>query len=187
MVSPLNVTFRKLKSSCHWRVAQISWCNHNVGKKSKAEGVRDSWRYQNGWIFGRIPNSLWPPPSFSENHIALFSPKIALKSRKKAQNLQYKLDWKWPPPPPLYLSRKFIHFGTFTRPLAWKKFTSPAFKGKLIKIKGRFYWPWSSLRWQWWGGLIINSGISGERQTLPSNLLLFHTLATFLSAFLIVF
>ena len=23
--------------------------------------ARDGWRLQNGWIFGKIPNSLWPP------------------------------------------------------------------------------------------------------------------------------
>ena len=31
---------------------------------------------------------------------------------------------------------------------------------------------WISLRSRWWGDLIINSGISGERQTLPYNLIL---------------
>ena len=23
---------------------------------------RDRWRHQNGWIFGKVPNGLWPPP-----------------------------------------------------------------------------------------------------------------------------
>ena len=32
--------------------------------------LRDGWPYQNGWIFGKVPNGLWP--SFSENHVALF-------------------------------------------------------------------------------------------------------------------
>ena len=42
--------------------------------------IRDGWRYQNGWIFRRIPNSLClPPPSFSENHFANFSPKALFK------------------------------------------------------------------------------------------------------------
>ena len=25
---------------------------------------RDGWHHQNGWIFGKIPNGLWPPPHF---------------------------------------------------------------------------------------------------------------------------
>ena len=33
---------------------------------------REGWRLQNGSIFGKVPNGLWPPPSFSENHIANF-------------------------------------------------------------------------------------------------------------------
>ena len=24
--------------------------------------IRDGWRYQNRWIFGKVPNGLWPPP-----------------------------------------------------------------------------------------------------------------------------
>ena len=24
--------------------------------------LRDGWRLQNGWIFGKVPNGLWPPP-----------------------------------------------------------------------------------------------------------------------------
>ena len=54
-------------------------------------------------------------------------------------------------------------------------------KGLMILQKwynGWFHWRWSSLNSRWWGDLIINSGISGERQTLPSNLLLLHTLDT---------
>ena len=33
----------------------------------------DAFPIQNGWIFGKVPNSLWPPPpSFSESYIANF-------------------------------------------------------------------------------------------------------------------
>ena len=40
-------------------------------------GLRDRWEHQNGWILGKIPNSLWhPPPSFSENHVADFATKV---------------------------------------------------------------------------------------------------------------
>ena len=35
--------------------------------------LREASPFQNGWIFGKVPNGLWPPPSFSENHIADFS------------------------------------------------------------------------------------------------------------------
>ena len=38
--------------------------------------IRDGWPHQNGWIFGKIPNGLWPPPSFSENYIADFATKV---------------------------------------------------------------------------------------------------------------
>ena len=45
--------------------------------------------FQNGWIFGKVPNGLWPPPpSFSENHVAdLFRnswPKYPLLWQKSA-------------------------------------------------------------------------------------------------------
>ena len=32
--------------------------------------LREASPSQNGWIFGKAPNGLWPPPSFSENHVA---------------------------------------------------------------------------------------------------------------------
>ena len=48
-----------------------------------------------------------PPPSFSENHIAIFSEIHDRSIVYSGKNLQYKfLDWKWPPPPP---------FGTFPK------------------------------------------------------------------------
>ena len=36
--------------------------------------LRDAFPFQNRWIFGKVPNSLWPPPSpsFSESYIANF-------------------------------------------------------------------------------------------------------------------
>ena len=34
--------------------------------------VREASHIQNGWIFGKVPNGLWSPLSFSENHIAIF-------------------------------------------------------------------------------------------------------------------
>ena len=42
--------------------------------------VREGWRLQNWWIFGKVPNGLWPPcpSSFSENHIADFATKVRM-------------------------------------------------------------------------------------------------------------
>ena len=34
--------------------------------------LRKGFGYQIGWFFGKIPNILWPPPSFFENYIAFF-------------------------------------------------------------------------------------------------------------------
>ena len=42
--------------------------------------IREGWHLQNWWIFGKVPNGLWPtPPSFSENHVALFATKLRQK------------------------------------------------------------------------------------------------------------
>ena len=39
--------------------------------------LREASPLQNGWIFGKVPNGLWPPPpSFSENYIADFATKM---------------------------------------------------------------------------------------------------------------
>ena len=32
--------------------------------------LRDGWPHQSGWIFGKVPNGLWPSLSFSENLVA---------------------------------------------------------------------------------------------------------------------
>ena len=45
----------------------------SVRLHSKSYRIREACPYQNGWIFGKVPNGLWippPPPSLSENHIA---------------------------------------------------------------------------------------------------------------------
>ena len=31
---------------------------------------REGWHLQKWWFFGKVPNGLWPPPSFSENHVS---------------------------------------------------------------------------------------------------------------------
>ena len=41
--------------------------------KATQQPLRDAFPFQNRWIFGKVPNSLWPrPPSFSESYIANF-------------------------------------------------------------------------------------------------------------------
>ena len=44
----------------------------NKGKRKGSEkiglGLRDVWPYQNGWIFGKIPNGLWPPLIFGKSY-----------------------------------------------------------------------------------------------------------------------
>ena len=78
-----------------------------------------------GWIFGKVPNGLWPHPSFSESYVAIFSEIHDRSIVYNGKNLQHKfLDWKWPPPlPPLELFRKFIRFGRGMRPLIIPFFT----------------------------------------------------------------
>ena len=34
--------------------------------------LRDRWCYQIGWIFGKIPNGLWPPLIFGKLHCNIF-------------------------------------------------------------------------------------------------------------------
>ena len=82
--------------------------------------LRERSGYQNRWIFGKIPNSLWPrPPHFWKIVLQFFSKNVRKKPYIKVKNLQHKfLDWKWPLPPSLEVFRKFICFGSLTRPLA---------------------------------------------------------------------
>ena len=54
-------------------------------------------RYQKGWIFGKVPNSLWHPPSFSEILLQIFR-KTSSKTYLTVQNLQYGLKMTAPPP-----------------------------------------------------------------------------------------
>ena len=69
------------------QMIDLRWLNSGSG---------DGWRYQNGWIFGKVPNGLWPPPLiFGKSCCNLFQEKPCFK----VQDLQHKfLDWKWHPP-----------------------------------------------------------------------------------------
>ena len=59
--------------------------------------IREGSGYQNGLMFGKVPNGLWQPlPLFSENYIPVLGVKLT--------------------PPLLELFQKFIRFGTLTRP-----------------------------------------------------------------------
>ena len=62
--------------------------------------LREGWPHQNGWIFGRVPNDLWPPlhRSFSKNDVANCSNFMLKKPCLKVHNHKF-LDWKWPRPP----------------------------------------------------------------------------------------
>ena len=67
-------------------------------------------------------NSKRPLTSYSENYVAIFPENVQKKTyvNCKGPKSQHKfLEWKWPPPPFLEVFRKFIHFGSATRPL-WK-------------------------------------------------------------------
>ena len=59
--------------------------------------VRDGWPNQNGWIFGKVPNDLWPPPPhFRKIMLRFFSGIHDRRSVYNGKNLQHKfLDWKW--------------------------------------------------------------------------------------------
>ena len=52
----------------------VNWSFFYVLKDIICSTVRDAFPFQNGWIFGKVPNGLWPPapPSFSESCVANF-------------------------------------------------------------------------------------------------------------------
>ena len=74
-------------------------------KRFESPSVRDAFPFQNGWIFGKVPNGLGPPapPHFRKVVLQIFSEIHDRSIVYNGKNLQYKfLDWKWPPPlPPL--------------------------------------------------------------------------------------
>ena len=75
-------------------------CNVFCKFTTKRRRIRDEWRYQNGWIFGKVPNGLWPPPHFWKNTLQYFC--MLEKPCLKVQNLQHKFGLKMTPhPPPL--------------------------------------------------------------------------------------
>ena len=79
--------------------------------------LRDEWRHQNGWIFGKTANGLWPPPLVFGNFIANFFENSRLKPCIKVKNLQYKfLDCECPPATPLELFQKFVRLDTAACP-----------------------------------------------------------------------
>ena len=72
---------------------------------------RDGWLHQNGWIFGKVPNSLWRPPHFRKIMLQFFQ-KALFKGPKCIMNFRIEND-----PPVLELFRKFILFSGASRPL----------------------------------------------------------------------
>ena len=91
------------------------WPNNSVSDVS----LRDAFPFPNGWIFGKVPNGLWPPPHFRKVMLQFFSEIHDRSIVFNGKNLQHKfLDWKWPPPP-LELFWKFIRFGRVKLPLVF--------------------------------------------------------------------
>ena len=43
--------------------------------------IRKGWPHQNGWILGKVPNGLWPPPLIFGKSCCAFRDKIATKVR----------------------------------------------------------------------------------------------------------
>ena len=76
---------------------------------------RDGWRYQNGWVFGNIRNGLWPL-NFG-NLYCIFPETPVWKALVKGPKSALQILRMEMTSPPLELFRKFIRFGTATRPL----------------------------------------------------------------------
>ena len=99
-------------STTSWELKHVYWCfyrtlnrlnSHKRGHctcQSTPTSLREGWCLQNWWIFEKFQTAFDPPPpSFSENHVALFSGIHDRRSVYNGKNLQHKfLDWKWPPP-----------------------------------------------------------------------------------------
>ena len=65
--------------------------------------VRDVWNLKYGCFFGKIPNSLWPPPlPIFGNFIALFFAKNCKYAFTRVNLQWYFLYWRWPPLPPFW-------------------------------------------------------------------------------------
>ena len=104
--------------------------------------LRDGWRYQKGWIFGKVPNGLWPPPLIFGKWFCNFVYNFMLKTPYlKIQNLQRKclilakvqVDWKFP---------------------------------------GQSWWWWCKYqywccwwRWRWWWWCVLSLGSAGVSLT----------------------
>ena len=88
--------------------------------------VRDGWPYQNGWIFGKIPNGLWPPPPplISGKSYCVFFPEFMTEEpfiMAKICNINFWIG-NDPPPP----------FGTFPKKHPFWYFQSSLSIGSLI-------------------------------------------------------
>ena len=104
---PKKVTFKMLlEPGCTAAHAQ-SLCDVKL---------REGWRCQNGWIFGKVSNSLCPPhPSFRKIILHCFSENVK-KTCLKVRNLQHSfLDLKCLPPLE-HFQKKIIRFASVDRP-----------------------------------------------------------------------
>ena len=113
-----NVTNKK----CRLRVLPLHLALHNVGHKESSIvcglAIRDAYPFQNGWIFGKVPNGLWPPaPLIFGKLFCNFFPKFMTEVSSIMAKICNIIFWIENDPPPLELFRKFIRFGRGRRPL----------------------------------------------------------------------
>ena len=132
-VSAFEATFSEKQKCCAVQTTQIKVQWQNCLNWL----IRDGWPYQNGWIFGKVPNGLWPPPSlliFGKSSCN-FCLKASEQSCLQVQNLQHiYLDWKWLPP--LAPFQKFIRFGSGTLPLLTQWNIPNKLRNSYIDIEG---------------------------------------------------
>ena len=98
------------RGSFTWR-----WQNAGVEMMSKVHSLkvmslfRDAWAHQHGWIFGKLPNGLWPPPRPRFGKLWCTSFREVLKSATEFFGSEMT-------PPPFGSFQKFIEFGPGNAP-----------------------------------------------------------------------
>ena len=61
-VHPLSLVVILCKQ-CRFKPCNIFWYNPFPVTNTISFWLREASPHQNGWIFGKVPNGLWPPPS----------------------------------------------------------------------------------------------------------------------------
>ena len=126
----------KPKTKSYWsiKLINVTHCKKQISIMPPGgdKYIRDRSRYQIGWIFGKIPNGLWPNPPHFINYIAIFLYWIWLHICKDvwgpdSMTCKYMISrdrdhseaWGVGVNCRLELLRKFIQFGSVTCPLSW--------------------------------------------------------------------